>query len=133
MKRDYYEVLGVARDADRLEIRKAFRKLARECHPDAKPGDPQAEAKFKEGAEAWEVLSDPERRAAYDRYGIEGLRGRPIADGFQNLAFRDLFTAYFGAHEFGLQLHPFFFYHARLQEYLRRRAANAEGEKVGGK
>src|SRR5256714_3902029 len=72
--RDYYEVLGVSRDADDATIKKAFRRLARELHPDVNSHDPQAEEKFKEAAEAYEVLSDPERRGTYDRHGPEGLR-----------------------------------------------------------
>ena len=66
------------RDADETEIKKAFRKLARELHPDVNAHDPQAEEKFKEAAEAYEILSDPERRATYDRYGHEGLRSRRL-------------------------------------------------------
>ena len=76
MKRDYYDVLGVARDADEQTIKKAFRKLARRFHPDVNTEDPEAEAKFKEAAEAYEVLSNPDSRAAYDRYGFDGLKGR---------------------------------------------------------
>src|SRR5437764_1262258 len=72
--RDYYDVLGVSRDADDATIKKAFRRLARELHPDVNSHDPQAEEKFKEAAEAYEVLSDPDRRATYDRFGHEGLR-----------------------------------------------------------
>ena len=72
--RDYYEVLGVSRDADETTIKKAFRKLARELHPDVNSHDPQAEEKFKEAAEAYEVLSDADRRRQYDAYGHEGLR-----------------------------------------------------------
>lgn len=67
MSRDYYEVLGVPRDAKTEEIKKAFRRVARETHPDTNPGDPEAEARFREAAEAYEVLSDPNRRARYDR------------------------------------------------------------------
>ena len=74
MPRDYYEVLGVGRDAGETEIKKAFRGLARELHPDVNDHDPEAEAKFKEAAEAYEVLSDAERRRTYDAYGHEGLR-----------------------------------------------------------
>src|ERR1700754_4581814 len=74
MPRDYYEVLGVARDAGDAEIKKAFRGLARELHPDVNGHDPEAEAKFKEAAEAYEVLSDTERRQTYDAHGHEGLR-----------------------------------------------------------
>jgi molecular chaperone DnaJ len=95
MATDYYERLGVARDADETEIKKAFRKLARELHPDVNAHDPEAEAKFKQCAEAYEVLSDPERRATYDRYGAEGLRN----GGFQPSgfgSFSDIFDAFFG-------------------------------------
>src|SRR5437763_495766 len=73
MPRDPYEVLGVARDADDGEIKKAFRKLARQLHPDVNSAE-TAEEDFKEAAEAYEILSDPERKATYDRYGFEGLR-----------------------------------------------------------
>lgn len=92
---DYYERLGIARDADETDIKKAFRKLARELHPDVNGHDPDAEAKFKQCAEAYEVLSDPERRATYDRYGPEGLRN----GGFQPSGFggfSDIFDAFFG-------------------------------------
>ncbi len=95
--RDYYDVLGVPRDADETTIKKAFRKLARELHPDVNSQDPQAEEKFKEAAEAYEVLSDAERRATYDRYGHEGLRSggyAPNFEGFGSVA--DLFDAFFG-------------------------------------
>jgi molecular chaperone DnaJ len=74
MPRDYYEVLGVSREANETEVKKAFRGLARELHPDVNGHDPEAEAKFKEAAEAYEVLSDAERRRTYDAYGHEGLR-----------------------------------------------------------
>jgi molecular chaperone DnaJ len=74
MARDYYEVLGVSREASETEIKKAFRGLARELHPDVNDHDPEAEEKFKAAAEAYEVLSDAERRRTYDAYGHEGLR-----------------------------------------------------------
>ena len=76
--RDPYEVLGVARDADETQIKKAFRKLARELHPDVNRHDPDAEEKFKEAAEAYEILNDSERRATFDRYGHDGLRTRRL-------------------------------------------------------
>ncbi|MEZ5126400.1 MAG: J domain-containing protein [Thermoleophilia bacterium] len=95
MKRDYYDVLGVGRDADAAEIKKAFRRLARECHPDVKPNDPDCEAQFKELAEAYEALSDADSRAAYDRYGFDGLKGRSHID-FEHVGFSDLFNIFFG-------------------------------------
>jgi molecular chaperone DnaJ len=95
MKRDYYDVLGVERDADAAEIKKAFRKVARKYHPDVNTSDPEAEAKFKEAAEAYEVLSDADTRAAYDRYGFDGLKGRQMTD-FDQFGFADLFNVFFG-------------------------------------
>src|ERR1700749_2859197 len=95
--RDYYEILGVSRDADDATIKKAFRRLARELHPDVNAHDPDAEEKFKEAAEAYEILSDEERRATFDRYGHEGLRSggyAPNFDGFGSIG--DLFDAFFG-------------------------------------
>ena len=73
--RDFYEVLGVSRDASASELKKAYYKLAKQYHPDVNPGDKVAEDKFKEAAEAYQVLSDDERRARYDRFGHDGLRG----------------------------------------------------------
>ncbi len=97
MPRDPYEVLGVARDASEQEIKKAFRALARELHPDVNAHDPDAEEKFKEAAEANEILSDAERRATYDRYGHEGLRSRGYAPNFDAFgSIGDLFNAFFG-------------------------------------
>jgi molecular chaperone DnaJ len=97
MPRDYYEVLGVSRDADDNEIKKAFRRLARELHPDVNSHDPDAESKFKEAAEAYEVLSDAERRATYDRYGHEGLRSGGYAPNFDSFgSVADIFDAFFG-------------------------------------
>ncbi len=74
MPRDYYEVLGVGRGSSDAEIKKSFRRLARDLHPDVNRHDPEAEEKFKEAAEAYEVLSDPQRRRTYDSFGHEGLR-----------------------------------------------------------
>lgn len=96
-KRDCYEVLGVERNADEGDVKKAFRKLARELHPDVNNHDPDAEDKFKEAAEAYEILSDPERRQVYDRYGHDGLRRggqSPNFEGFGSIS--DLFEAFFG-------------------------------------
>ena len=105
MPRDYYEVLGVERDAPEAELKRAFRKLARELHPDVNAHDPEAEEKFKEAAEAYEVLSDPEQRQVYDRFGRDGLRsgGYPPggAAGFGTV--EDIFQAVFGG-AFGFEV-----------------------------
>src|SRR3954462_11132807 len=82
-KRDYYEVLGLKRDATPEEIKKAYRQLALKNHPDRNPGDTEAEKRFKEGAEAYEVLSDQSKRQRYDRYGHAGLEGAGVHD-FRN-------------------------------------------------
>jgi molecular chaperone DnaJ len=98
LPRDYYEVLGVGRDADETQIKKAFRRLARELHPDVNAHDPEAEGKFKEAAEAYEVLSDGERRRTYDAYGHEGLKTGGYAPHFEDFgSISDLFGAFFGA------------------------------------
>jgi DnaJ-class molecular chaperone len=102
MPRDYYEILGVGRDANKAEVKTAFRRLARELHPDVNNHDPEAEEKFKAAAEAYEVLSDPERRSAYDRYGHEGVRaGAGAAGGFGSV--EDIFQAFFGG-SFGFEV-----------------------------
>ena len=78
-KRDYYEVLGVPKDADEDALKKAYRKLAKKYHPDANPGDKEAEAKFKEASEAYSVLSDPQKRQQYDQFGHAALnRAEPV-------------------------------------------------------
>src|SRR5436305_8360075 len=102
MPRDPYEVLGVARDADDATIKKSFRRLARELHPDVNSSE-TAEEDFKEAAEAYEILSDAERRATYDRYGFEGLRsgGYAPADFSTFGSLGDIFDAFFGAGAFG--------------------------------
>ncbi len=102
-KRDYYEVLGVAKDAADPEIKKAYRRLAMKHHPDRNEGDTDAEARFKEAKEAYDVLSDAEKRAAYDRFGHDGIRGMGAGgpggfsggDGFSDI-FGDVFGDIFG-------------------------------------
>jgi molecular chaperone DnaJ len=102
VNRDPYEVLGVARNAGEGEIKKSFRRLARELHPDVNRHDPEAEEKFKEAAEAYEILSDAERRATYDRYGFEGLESRGFASAAHGFgSFADIFDAFFGGDPFG--------------------------------
>ena len=88
-RRDYYEVLGVERSATEQEIKSAYRKLALKYHPDRRPGDRDAEEKFKEAAEAYAVLADPEKRGAYDRFGHAGLGGGAAGPGFDPTIFAD--------------------------------------------
>ena len=100
-KRDYYEILSVARDASDDDVKRAYRQLALKYHPDRNPDDPEAERNFKEAAEAYEVLSDPEKRARYDRYGHQGLSGTGFHE-FTNA--EDIFEAFgdiFGGTMFG--------------------------------
>src|SRR3954452_2639098 len=102
VKRDYYEVLGVERGAGDAEIKKTFRRLARELHPDVNRHDPATEEKFKEAAEAYEILSDTERRATYDRFGFEGLDSGGYASQAHGFgSFADIFDAFFGGDPFG--------------------------------
>ena len=92
-KRDYYEVLGVAKSASEEDLKKAYRKLAGKFHPDRNPGDEAAIASFKEAAEAFKVLNDPDMRARYDRFGHAGVEGGG-AGGFQDVD--DIFEAFGG-------------------------------------
>ncbi|MEY3688075.1 MAG: molecular chaperone DnaJ [Bacteroidota bacterium] len=103
-KRDYYEVLGVAKSASADEIKKAYRKVAMQFHPDRNPGDKAAEEKFKEAAEAYEVLSDQEKKAQYDRFGHAGLNNRGGFGGGQGMNMDDIFSNFgdiFGDDIFG--------------------------------
>ncbi|MBN2383204.1 molecular chaperone DnaJ [bacterium] len=104
-KRDYYEVLGVQRNAPLQEIKSSYRKLALKYHPDKNPDSKEAEAKFKEAAEAYSVLSDPEKRQIYDQYGHQGLRGSGFSgfSGFEDIfsSFGDIFSDFFGGSPFG--------------------------------
>ncbi len=111
IKRDYYEVLGVRRDAGDDDIKKAYRQMALKYHPDRNSEDPHAEERFKEASEAYEVLSDPERRHIYDTYGHQGLAGAGF-QGFSGMddifaSFGDIFEEFFGGGlGFGGRSHP---------------------------
>ncbi len=104
-KRDYYEVLGVSKDADEKQIKRAYWKLAKKYHPDVNPGDDEAEAKFKEANEAYEVLSDPEKRQRYDQFGHAGFDPTSFTGGFGAGSFginlEDIFNSLFGDFGFG--------------------------------
>lgn len=94
-KRDYYEVLGVDRNASASDIKKAYRKKAIEYHPDKNPGNKEAEEKFKEAAEAYSVLSDPDKKARYDQFGFEGVSGAAGGGGFgQGMDMNDIFSMF---------------------------------------
>ena len=99
MPRDYYEVLGVARDASGTDIKKAYRKLALKFHPDRNPDDPEAETRFKEASEAYEVLSNDEKRKVYDRFGHDGLKSSGYEPNFTDAS--DIFSAFADMFGFG--------------------------------
>lgn len=107
MQKDYYEVLQVERGADANTIKKAYRKVAMECHPDRNPGDSAAEDRFKAASEAYEVLSDEKKRAAYDRFGHAGVQGGGFQGGggdpFGSMG--DIFDEFFGGAGFGRSGH----------------------------
>ena len=101
-KRDYYEVLGIEKNATDDEIKKAYKKQAIKYHPDRNPGNKEAEEKFKEAAEAYEVLHDPQKRAQYDRFGFSGLNQNGFSGGGMNM--EDIFSMFgdiFGGHAAG--------------------------------
>ena len=101
-KRDYYEVLGVSKNATDEEIKKAYKKQAIKYHPDRNPGNKEAEEKFKEAAEAYEVLHDPNKRAQYDRFGFSGLNQEGFGGAGMNMD--DIFSMFgdiFGGHAAG--------------------------------
>ena len=103
MPKDPYEILGVARSASQDEIKRAYRRLARQLHPDTGHGDAESEARFKEVVRAYEVLSDPEKRQRYDAYGPAGVEGTTVgADPFGfGGGIGDVFEAFFGSSPFG--------------------------------
>ena len=101
MKRDYYEILGVDRSATGPELKKAFKRLAIKYHPDKNPGNKEAEDKFKEAAEAYEVLSDQQKRTAYDQFGHQGVNSNFGHQGFQDVNINDIFNNIFGDEIFG--------------------------------
>ena len=99
-EKDYYRILGVSREASEEEIKRSYRKIAMDHHPDRNPGNKSAEEKFKRASEAYEVLRDPEKRRIYDRYGVEGLKGTGFTGfrGFEDIfsTFGDIFEDFFG-------------------------------------
>ncbi|RPI65303.1 MAG: molecular chaperone DnaJ, partial [Ignavibacteriae bacterium] len=103
-QRDYYEVLGLGRGATEQEIKSSYRKMAMQFHPDRNPDDPTAEEKFKEAAEAYDVLSNPDKRARYDQYGHAGVNGGPGGGAHHFTDINDIFSAFgdiFGGSVFG--------------------------------
>ena len=106
-KRDYYEVLGIDKSSSDADIKKAYRKMAKQYHPDVNPDDKAAEAKFKEVSEAYEVLSDPQKRARYDQYGHAGTDPNGFGGfeggfgGFDFGGIGDIFESFFGGSGFG--------------------------------
>lgn len=125
-KRDYYEVLGVQRDASPEEIKKAYRRLARKYHPDANKDDPQAEERFIEIKEAYEVLSDPEKRRAYDQFGHAAFNGQAGPGGFGSGGFQDPFGEGFNPFQDFDDLFGSFFGGRATRSRARRPRAGAD-------
>ncbi|HEX9740605.1 MAG TPA: DnaJ domain-containing protein, partial [Ignavibacteriaceae bacterium] len=121
-KRDYYEVLGIGRNASKEEIRKAYRKLAMQYHPDRNPDDQTAEAKFKEAAEAYEVLSNDEKKARYDRFGHDGVKSGFGSQGFTDI--NDIFSHFSDIFSGGSIFDDFF---GTGQRTRKRRTAGTPG------
>jgi molecular chaperone DnaJ len=101
VKRDYYEILGVDRNVTPEELKKAFKRLAIKYHPDKNPDNKEAESKFKEAAEAYEVLSDPSKRTAYDQFGHQGVNSNFGQSGYRDVNINDIFNNIFGDEIFG--------------------------------
>ena len=123
-KRDYYEVLGVSRNATEEELKKAYRQTAKKYHPDLNPGDADAEAKFNEANEAYAVLSDADKRARYDRFGHAGVDGAAAGAGFNAAEFDfgdlgDLFGSIFGGFGGGSRRKPLICWNMRLISWKR--------------
>ena len=126
-KRDYYEILEVGKSASTDEVKSAYRKMAMKYHPDRNPGDKDAEEKFKEAAEAYEILMDPNKRARYDQFGHEGIRGTGF-QGFENV--NDIFSAFsdiFGGFGGGSIFDDFFGGTTRSQRTRRYRTQGIQG------
>jgi len=106
-KRDFYEILGVTKSASADEIKKAYRKVAMQYHPDRNPGDKTAEEKFKEAAEAYEILSDSDKKAQYDRYGHAGVsgNGRGGFGGSGGMNMEDIFSQFGDIFELSVMLY----------------------------
>ena len=130
-KRDYYETLGIGKTATADEIKKAYRKVAMQYHPDRNPGDKAAEEKFKEAAEAYEVLSDTDKKSQYDRYGHAGVSSNGRGHGGAGMNMEDIFSQFgdiFGDDIFG----NFFGGQQRSRGGQRMRGVRGSNLKISG-